>query len=173
MLEHGILERAPFFFLPRSFVLHCKEPCAHACGYPSSHVQPLSTLPTKAAPSSGSMAAHANSLVYPQEDTGMKKRPSQGLEAVWEGYSRVSGIWNLFQEGDTALLGYVSLFLLTPHAVERNVVGGGPWWGPESLGPQSDTSEWLVRGWKFYLRWSKPERPLEFSKSKIKYMPFT
>ena len=51
MLEHGTLKRAPFFLSPTpSFVPHCKEPCAHVCGHPSSHIQAPSIPSAKAAP---------------------------------------------------------------------------------------------------------------------------
>lgn len=150
MLEPGVLERAPFFSLPpalsslvRNLVhtpvdspAHTPEPCPHS----------LPKLPPGHPPD---LRLHMPTIWFTHRRTQLWRRGSCRLGAVWRGYFKFSGTWDLFQKGDTALFGYVSLVLLILYAVERYVVGGGPRRGPESMGSQGDTSEWLVRGRKF------------------------
>ena len=175
MPEHGIWKRAPFFLPPPapSFVSRCKEPCAQVCIHPRSHVQALSTSSAKAAPwpSFGPRAAHTNSSVY-----------TWGTELWGRGPWKIWGhVGMLFQSlRDLKLVlerRHSSVWLHLLGSVDSLCCGKGYGWGRAIVGLRVHESpgwhqRWLVGGWEFYLRWSKIGRPLEFSKSKFKYMTF-
>ena len=167
MLEHGTLKRAPFFLSPTpSFVPHCKEPRAHVCGHPSSHIQAPSIPSAKAAPwpSSGPML-HTLTVQFTLRGT-----------VLWgRGPCKFRGhVGMLFQS-----FGDLKFVLEDMHS---SVCPRSRWllmlWRPIWLreGQGGAQGQWVLRvmpaaaGWRmgFYLRWSKIERPLMFPKSKIK-----
>lgn len=170
MLKHGLLKRPPSSSLPPHphFVLRCDETCAHARRNLSSHVQPLSTLPAKAPLGQPlGLCRTCQQFSLPSGGRSCEEEALAGLEAVWEGYSRGSGAWSLFQKEGTALHGCISLILLTPYdspyiwLMRGMWFGGMLWCGPESMGPQGNTSDgcWEDRNFisdeaKWWVPWS-------------------
>lgn len=167
MLEHGTLKRAPFSYPRPCFVPHCKEPCAHVCGHPGSHIQAPSIASAKAAPwpSSGPMATRTNSSVHPS-----------GQSCEEEALASLGAISMLFQSlGDLKFVledMHSSVWLCVFGLVDSLCFGEPYDWREAHGGLRvNGSSGWcqqlLVGGWA-YLRWSKIERPLMFPKSKIK-----
>lgn len=78
MLQHGLLERAPSSSLPPALsYIARKRVHMHVDIWAHMSTSVHTVCRSCPWPSSGPMSAKANSLVYPQEDTVVKKRPLQ------------------------------------------------------------------------------------------------
>lgn len=150
MLQHGLLERAPSSSLPPALsYIARKRVHMHVDIWAHMSTSVHTVCRSCPWPSSGPMSAQANSLVYPQEDTVVKKRPLQAWKQFGKAIPEAREPEIRSREGAQLSLG-VSLWSCWLLMLWR-----GMWLGPRVHGSPGWHQWCLGGGQEFYLRWSK------------------